>query len=79
MGKQAYKREYLTEYELEIHQLDNTIKEMSEILKALDREPVTDMISRPAETEFQTGKTSGRQCYYGSLCVKETEGAYKSP
>ena len=50
------KREYLTEYELEIHQLEHTIKEMSETLKALDREPVTDMISRPARQNFRQVK-----------------------
>ena len=50
------KREYLTEYELEIHQLEHTIKEMSETLKSLDREPVTDMISRPARQNFRQVK-----------------------
>ena len=57
-GKKAgrIKREYLTEYELEIHQLEHTIKEMSETLKALDREPVTDMISRPARQNFRQVK-----------------------
>ena len=50
------KREYLTEYELEIHQLEHTIKEMSETLKALDREPVTDMINRPARQNFRQVK-----------------------
>lgn len=73
------KREYLTEYELEIHQLEHTIKEMSETLKALDREPVTDMISRPARQNFRQVKHLDANVIMGSLCVKETEGAYKSP
>lgn len=50
------KREYLTEYELEIHQLEHTIKEMSETLKVLDREPVTDMVSRTARRDFRQVK-----------------------
>ncbi len=50
------RREYLSGYDLEIRQLEHSIRKMEKILKALDKDPMTDMTSRLARQKFSQVK-----------------------
>ncbi len=50
------KREYLTEYEIEIKHLSHHIGELTKILRSLSQDPMADMISKPAKRPFRQVK-----------------------
>ena len=50
------RQEYLSEYDLEIRQLEHSIKELERLLGALDKDPMTDMTSRSAGKNFNRVK-----------------------
>ena len=50
------KREYLTDYEIEIQHLSHHIGELAKILRSLSQDPMADMISKPAKRPFRQVK-----------------------
>lgn len=54
--KERIKKEYLTEYELELLHLESYIKELSKILKTLDKDPMTDLVRKMDRRPFRQVK-----------------------